>query len=152
MMGDYLRWKDENPDTELSSETHTDKAISIDIEDTSKAMICPKTGRLMTKYKISKDTDHRLDLSPTINAIWLDRGEWELLKANGLAKRLNNIFTYHWQQQINEQESQAMIQDLQERKFGDNYQQLVEIRDFLNTLENRSEAIAFVLSDDPLKS
>ena len=46
----------------------------------------------------------------------------------------------------------AMIQDLQERKFGDNYQQLVEIRDFLNTLENRSEAIAFVLSDDPLKS
>lgn len=148
MLGDYLRWKDQNPDTQLSSE----QSIEIDVEETSKAMICPKTGRLMTKYKISKDTNHRLDLSPTINAIWLDEGEWELLKANGLAHRLNNIFTYHFQQEINDQASEEMIKALQQRKFGAHYERLLEFREFLNTMENRSEAIAFLLSEDPLDS
>ena len=144
MMGDYLRWKDQNPDADLKS----GRPIAVDIEETSKAMLCPKTGGLMTKYKISKDTDHRIDLSPNINAIWLDRGEWDLLKANGLANRLNNIFTFHWQQQISEQQSQEMIMELQQRKFGENYQRLLEVKEFLNSIENRSEAIAFLLSDD----
>ena len=71
-----------------------------------------------------------------------------MLKANGLANRLNNIFTFHWQQQISEQQSQEMIMELQQRKFGENYQRLLEVKEFLNSIENRSEAIAFLLSDD----
>ncbi|MFT5611914.1 MAG: Zn-finger nucleic acid-binding protein [Arenicella sp.] len=56
-------------------------------------MVCPVSGRLMTKYRISKDIDHRLDLSPTASVIWMDKGEWGLLKEKGLAGKLNQIFT-----------------------------------------------------------
>jgi len=56
MLGDYLRWQDNNPEVDLN----TNPPVEVEIDETSKAMLCPKTGGLMTKYRISKDTDHRL--------------------------------------------------------------------------------------------
>jgi len=148
MMGEYLRWQDERSGFDLQSRPPVD----VIAEETSKAMICPKSGRLMTKYRISKDTDHRIDLSPSINAIWLDKGEWELLKQNQLAHRLNNIFTAHWQHEIRDQESAASLVEMHKRKFGDQYDQLVAFKNVLDAMENRSEAIAFLLSDDPYRT
>jgi len=148
MMGDYLRWQDQHPNVDIES----NPPVDVELEETARAMICPKTGKLMTKYRISKDTDHRLDLSPSINAIWLDKGEWELLKANGLAGRLNNIFTDHWQHEIHHQESAEVLTAMYQRKFGDHYEQLVAFKEVLDGLESRSEAIAFLLSDDPYKA
>ncbi len=147
MMGDYLRWQDQHPDIDLKA----DPPLEVAAEETSKAMICPKTGGIMTKYRIAKDTDHRLDLSPSINAIWLDKGEWAILKEKGLASRLNNIFTDHWQHEIHSQESADVLDSLYRKKFGEHYDQLIAFRGLLETLENRSEAIAFLLSDDPYK-
>jgi len=147
MMGDYLRWQDSNPSIDLN----TEPPVAVEVEETSKAMICPKTGGLMTKYRISKDTNHRVDLSPTINAIWLDNGEWGLLKNVGLAGRLNNIFTDHWQHEIRAQESAEVLESLHRRKFGDNYDKVVAFRDVLDGMDNRSEVIAFLLSDDPYR-
>lgn len=148
MMGDYLRWQDQNPDVDLKS----DPPLDVETEETSKAMLCPKTGRLMTKYRISKDTNHRLDLSPTINAIWLDKGEWELLKGKGLAHRLNNIFTDHWQHDIHDQESSEVLMQMHKRNFGEHYGDLVAFKKLLDGMEKRSEAIAFLLSDDPYRA
>ena len=145
ILSDYLRWRDQNEDIDLSSE----KPLQIEAQETSKAMLCPKTGGIMTKYKISKGSEHRLDLSPTINAIWLDKGEWELLKENGLASKLNNIFTSHWQHEIRSQESADIIKALYKEKFGKNYTTLKEFRELLNSMPARSEALAYLMADDP---
>jgi len=143
MLSDFLRWKESNEPT-------TDN-VAVEIQETSKAMVCPKTGRLMTKYKISKDIEHRLDLSPSINAVWIDKGEWELLKENGLATKLNNIFTNHWQHEIRSQESADIIKALYKEKFGENYAALKEFRERLNSMSARSEALAYLMADDPYK-
>ena len=147
MLTDYLKWQDQNKEADLSSGT----PLEMDVQETSKAMLCPKTGGIMTKYKISKDSEHRLDLSPTINAIWLDKGEWELLKENGLATKLNNIFTNHWQHEIRSQESADIIKALYKEKFGENYAALKEFRERLNSMSARSEALAYLMADDPYK-
>ena len=143
MLGDYLRWQDNNPEVDLN----TNPPVEVEIDETSKAMLCPKTGGLMTKYRISKDTDHRLDLSPTINAIWLDKGEWGLLKANGLAGRLNNIFTNHWQREIIAVETSEALDELYARKFGEHYEKVKEFKKVITEMNNRSEVIAYLLSD-----
>jgi len=147
MMGDYLRWQDQNADIDLNSEP----PLEVEAQETSKAMICPKTGGIMTKYLIAKDSDHRLDFSPSINAIWLDKGEWAILKEKGLAGRLNNIFTDHWQHEIRSQASADVLDSLYQKKFGEHYQALIAFRELLENLDNRSEAIAFLLSDDPYR-
>jgi Zn-finger nucleic acid-binding protein len=77
----------------------------------------------MTKYRISADTQHRLDLSPTVNAVWLDKGEWNLIKEKGLATKLSDIFTDHWQHEILDAETSEVLQQLYARRFGDQYEE-----------------------------
>jgi len=152
LLEDFLRWHEQHPDTQLLA----DAAVEEVAQETSKAMICPKTGGLMTKYKISADTEHRLDLSPTINAVWLDKGEWDLLKSKGLAHKLNNIFTDHWQHKITANAASEVLSGLYQRRFGDQYDEikhfrarLIEMGDSPDCEISKSEVIAYLLADDP---
>lgn len=143
LLGDFLRWQELNPKAELSVEAEVDVVV----EDTSRAMLCPLSGTLMTKYRIAADTEHRLDLSPSINAVWLDKGEWNLLKEKGLADKLADIFTDHWQRGVREEESSEVLEDLYERRFGGHYEQVKAFKSVLKSMSNRQEVVAYLLSD-----
>jgi len=144
MMRDYLRWKDNNPELDSNSDS-----TSVELQETEKAMICPKSDGLMTKYRIASDTDHRLDLSASIGAVWLDKGEWELLKQKGLLGSVNTIFTDHWQHEIRSQESADILSSMYQRKFGDHYEKIKSFRELVNQMDSKSEVIAYLLADDP---
>ncbi len=143
LLGDFLRWQELNPKADLSVEAKVDVVA----EDTSRAMLCPLSGTLMTKYRIAADTEHRLDLSPSINAVWLDKGEWDLLKEKGLANKLAEIFTDHWQRGVREEETSEVLEDLYERRFGENYEQVKAFKSVLQAMPNRQEVVAYLLSD-----
>ncbi len=147
MLTDYLRWMEINDNPEFVNASD----IVVQADETSSAMVCPKTSVLMLKYRISKDTEHRLDLSPSINAIWLDKGEWALLKNQGLAGKLNEIFTDSWQRKIREARTSETLRLLYEKKFGENYAEIKTFKTMLDGLENKSEVIAYLISDDPYK-
>jgi len=143
LLGDFLRWQELNPESGFDVEAE----VGVVAEETTRAMICPLTGTLMTKYRISADTEHRLDLSPTINAVWLDKGEWGLLKEKGLANKLNEIFTNHWQRDIHATETSEMLDELHARKFGEQYEQIKAFKNVIKDMQNRQEVIAYLLSD-----
>ena len=103
----------------------------------------------MTKYRISADTQHRLDLSSTANAIWLDKGEWDLLKKKGLAAKLSEIFTEHWQKEIVDTQSAKMMEELYQRKFGDQYEKIKTFKNMMDNMQDSSEVIAYLLAEDP---
>ncbi len=144
-MVDYLHWKDRQGD--FSPESPKDVVVSA--EESPRALLCPVTGGLMTKYRISADTDHRLDLSVAINAVWIDKGEWDLLKADGLSLQVNRIFTNHWQRAIHDAESKETMQELYQRRFGEHYAELKKIRKSLALMPNKHEAMAYLSADDP---
>ena len=87
MLSDYLHWLEdnENPDFVKASDA------LVQAEETSSAMLCPETEAVMLKYKISRSSEHRLDLSPAINAVRLDKGEWDLLKQEGAYFQLHQM-------------------------------------------------------------
>lgn len=143
LLGDFLRWQELNPD----SCVETQAGVEVVAEETTRAMICPLSGTLMTKYRISADTEHRLDLSPSINAVWLDKGEWDLLKDKGLTNKLNEIFTSHWQRGIRATETADMLEDLYVQRFGERYKQIKAFKDVIKGMDNRSEVVAYLLSD-----
>jgi len=145
MLSNFLRWQEQNEETPQNQ----DIQLEVIAQETTKAMVCPKTGGLMTKYKISSDTEHKLDLSPTINAVWLDKGEWELLKSKNLAHKLNNIFTDHWQHEIRNHKTSEILTALYKRKFGEHYDEIKHFRSKLEAIDNKHEVIAYLLSDDP---
>lgn len=150
MLNDYLHWR-EHVDVDALI-AHDDVTITEldDISDTKKALLCPVTGTIMLKYRISKDSSHRVDLSPSINGIWLDKGEWDLIKAAGLADSLNKIFTAPFQRKIREQTAAATLEASYRDQFGDNdYEKLKEIRTWLDDRQHRSLMVAYLAAKDP---
>ncbi|WP_168189574.1 TFIIB-type zinc ribbon-containing protein [Limnobaculum zhutongyuii] len=145
MLEDYLNHKKQLP----VSDKYSDHVV-VESEESRLALLCPVTGTLMLKFRISKDTDHRLDLSPKVNGIWMDKGEWELLKAHGLADKLNSIFTDVWQRQIRESAAREQFDALYLTQFGEeDYQKIKSIRVWLHQHSQKDRLKAFLLADDP---
>ncbi|MCW5211638.1 zf-TFIIB domain-containing protein [Desulfobulbus sp. TB] len=147
MLSDYLRWLEDNENPDF---IHASDAV-VEAEETSSVMICPKSSALMVKYKISQHNDHRLDLSSAINAVWLDKGEWELLKKEGLAGKLNEIFTASWQNSVREAQISDTLTMLYEKKFGENYEKIKIFKEMIDKMERKSEVIAYLIAEDPYK-
>jgi len=142
----YLRWKESCP----AQETQVEQDIDVELSDSKKALICPISNTLMLKYRICKDSEHRLDLSPSVNGVWLDKGEWTLLKKSGLAGSLNAIFTAPWQRKIRSESSKDTFEQLYRRKFGDqDYDKIAEVRHWLDEHPQRDALRAFLIADNP---
>lgn len=148
MLTDYLRWMEQNKDLKLVGSS--DEVI--EAEESEAALFCPQTGSIMTKYRFATDSDHRLDYSPRINAVWLDAGEWELIKQKGLAGCLNNVFTSHWQKELVGKESAEILAGMYERKFGEHYASIKEFRTLLESMPVKHEVLAYLMAEDPYKA
>lgn len=120
------------------------------IEESASALTCPATGRLMQKYRIASGSNHKLDYSPHTGGLWLDKGEWALLKEYGLAGSVGHIVTDAWQRKIRTDDAKATLEAVYRRKFGDaNYEKLLATREWLNEQENKADMRAFLLARDP---
>ncbi|WP_258405428.1 zf-TFIIB domain-containing protein [Shewanella sp. FJAT-52076] len=145
LIDDFVTWKQANPDTEFEAITAVE-----DSEDSPMALFCPMSHTLMRKLKISTDTDHRLDYSAAVGGVWLDKGEWPLLKSMGLASCLNLLVTQEWQNRLKQSQTQANFGEHYRRKFGDStYTELKRIRDWLQGQPNKAELKSYLLADDP---
>ena len=144
LLEDYLHWLQRTPPQPLAA------SIEYEIMDSKHVLLCPVTGTMMLKYRISGATDHRLDLSSDISGIWMDKGEWELLKSEGLAHQLNSIFTEPWQRRIQSERTAEILSARYEDKFGaENYQKVKEFREWLLQQGNHLELLAYLIAKDP---
>ena len=143
---DYLHWLGRDK----SVPNPIDSLVERDEQDTKNAMICPVTGQIMLKYRISNKSSHRLDLSPSISAIWLDKNEWELIKREGLSRQLNKIFTEPWQRKVKSDQAKETLEAMYLEQFGEvDYSKLKEIRQWLDSSDNKQAMLAYLLTDNP---
>lgn len=141
---DYLHWLDK------SQAVDSNENPIVERDDTKNAMICPITGQIMLKYRISNKSSHRLDLSPSLSAIWMDKGEWELIKEEGLSRQLNQIFSEPWQRKVKTEQAKVTLDTMYTEEFGDtNYIKLKDMRSWLNGKENKHAMLSFLLADNP---
>ncbi|MDN3637704.1 zf-TFIIB domain-containing protein [Simiduia curdlanivorans] len=141
---DYVAWLAAHPDHDFS------EAQPMEMSETASAMLCPVSGAIMQKIKLAADIQHKLDYSPAVGGIWLDKGEWELLKEHKLAGSLNKVLTRQWQKQIRADHAKQTFSDLYEKKFGtERYQKLKNFREWLMQQEDRSVLRAYLFADDP---
>jgi Zn-finger nucleic acid-binding protein len=144
LIEDYVTWSENHPEHEF-------KSVEISqIDNSTKALICPMSGTIMQKIQINKDSDHKLDYSARVGGVWLDKGEWELLKSSQLAGSLNAILTDHYQQQIRDAKAADHFSALYQSKFGsDDYQKAKELREWLTNHENKADLRSYLLAADP---
>lgn len=144
LIEDYVSWKEHNPDLKMSGN------VNFEIDDTKTALLCPISGSIMQKFRLTHDSDRRIDYSPSVGGVWLDKGEWEFLKQENLAGSLNTILTLHWQKSIREDNAKATFEDLYQSKFGDeSYAKVKEVREWLNKQPEKSDLRAYILAENP---
>ncbi|SFB88198.1 zf-TFIIB domain-containing protein [Pseudoalteromonas denitrificans] len=113
--------------------------------DTSVALSCPKCARLMRKFQISGCHHNRLDLCLSCDDVWLDGGEWEMLKALELSNHMPKIFTDPWQTKV-----RAQARD-EERKLRylnilgeEDLQKSEDLRSWLKNHPKRQEILFYI--------
>ncbi|MFD1260097.1 zf-TFIIB domain-containing protein [Entomomonas asaccharolytica] len=145
---DYLSWQSVTKFAPTPEEINTNTTIEVD--ETRRALLCPVSGKLMTKFRISSKTTHKIDLSTTVNGIWLDKGEWELLKQQGLSHKLNSIFTEPYQKSIREELASKSFAEHYQQQFGEEtYQKLKTFRAWLDKQDKRAALLAYLIAEDP---
>lgn len=144
LIENYVRWIESKPGIEA------EEVDESEVVDTKSALLCPMSGAIMQKIRISHKSERRIDYSPSVGGVWLDKGEWEILKQEGLAGSLNKILTAHWQKSIREDSARAMFTELYQSRFGEEtYEKLKEVREWLNANDQKSDIRAYLLAADP---
>nr|CAA6827995.1 MAG: Unknown protein [uncultured Thiotrichaceae bacterium] len=144
LLDDYLRWKEHNPEYTFSQDA------SFEAEDSRKALLCPESGAIMSKYRIAHDSEHRLDYSAAVGGVWLDKGEWEYLKEKGLAGSLNRVFTMQWQKALKDDSIKSTFTEVYCERFGEeSYEKVKELREWLNSHPRKADLRAYLLANDP---
>jgi Zn-finger nucleic acid-binding protein len=137
----YLRWL-----------THPDRKpmepapAAGEIHDSTRAMICPECGRLLSRYRVGHGADFVVDHCAGCGGIWLDRHEWESLERMHLADRIHHIFSSAWQaQNLREQQQRAAAQLLIDRIGADHFAELTRMTEWIRSHPRRQEIRAFLL-------
>jgi Zn-finger nucleic acid-binding protein len=146
LIEDFLSWKEKNPEYSFAENIEYGE----ELEESAKALLCPVTGALMSKFRMSSKTKHRVDYSLSVGGIWLDAGEWELLKEEGLAGSLNILVTQSWQKKIRTETTKNNFSDIYAEKFGaESYAKIKEVRQWLQAQPQKADLRAYMLADDP---
>lgn len=144
LIEDYVSWKERNPQFSF------DESVLCEIDDTKVALLCPVTGSIMRKFRISTSTSHRIDYSANVGGVWLDKGEWELLKKQGLAGSLNAVLTTHWQRNIRIDSTKDNFSAIYNDKFGpESYNKIKVFREWLYSQPNKADLRSYMLAEDP---
>ncbi len=117
----------------------------IETEDSTAALKCPKCARIMTKYKVSGTVSNRLDVCPSCDEAWLDKGEWELLEALQLSHKLPAIFTEAWQRRIRNELSEQTRRGILIRTIGaEDAAKVEEFRKWLGMSKNKTDILVYL--------
>ncbi|WP_448547030.1 zf-TFIIB domain-containing protein [Thalassotalea fusca] len=144
LIEDYVAWKERHPEHVF------DERVSCEIEESKHALLCPVTGTIMRKFRLSNTTEHRIDYSASVGGVWLDNGEWELLKQEKLAGSLNAVLTAYWQRNVRMNSTKDNFVEIYKDKFGEeDYQTVKEMRDWLSSQPNKHDLKAYLLAEDP---
>jgi Zn-finger nucleic acid-binding protein len=116
--------------------------------DSKGAILCPKCGRMMSKYRIAGDVENRLDLCNYCGGLWFDGGEWELLKRLDLASKVPQILSQPWQKQVRAQSLRQSVEKRFAALFGPDYEKIHEFRRWMRKHANAAQIKAYINRSD----
>lgn len=115
------------------------------VEEPDGAKQCPKCQRMMTKYRIGAHTNNRIELCSHCDEVWLDAGEWGLVKHLHLEDKLSSIFTEAWQRNIRRQKEADSLRKHYEELIGkEEFERLLTFKTWLDQHPKRSELLVYL--------
>jgi Zn-finger nucleic acid-binding protein len=104
----------------------------------------------MVKYLVGHGFSFTLDHCQGCKGIWLDRNEWEALKARNLHDDVNAMLTAFWQDEAEKEVRKKRMEQIYIGRFGaDDYAEIEKIRVWLSTRSNKQDLLAYLTDKDP---
>ncbi len=110
--------------------------------DSPEAKQCPRCDRVMTKYRISANVRNRLDYCAHCSEIWLDKGEWELVRHLAASGSLANVVTQPWQRKVVDDDTGRLELERIQQILGPGYGKFMELTRWLDTHAERIMILA----------
>lgn len=137
----YRHWAE----TQKPAESAPAAATEVETDDARTALRCPKCSRIMTKYKVSGAVSNRLDVCPSCDEAWLDKGEWELLEALQLSHMMPAIFTEAWQRKIRNELTEETRRGILVRTIGaEDAAKVEEFRKWLAGSKSKTDILVYL--------
>jgi Zn-finger nucleic acid-binding protein len=113
----------------------------------NRAALCPDCRSYLVRGRINLDQgSFFVERCPTCRGIWVDAGEWEILKQLNLHTHIEYIFSQEWQSQVRELEYEARETRATIEKLGPEIAQRVfELAELLENHPNGDFGVAYLM-------
>lgn len=116
----YLDWQSTSP-TIAAAETPP-----IPQTEDPGPRLCPYCGRFMTRFRIALDLPFQLDRCGGCAGMWLESGEWAILRGRGVLTKLNTVFADSYQLQLRQEDARRQQEERYRTLLGDDALQRVQ--------------------------
>lgn len=115
-----------------------------EVENTDGALICQGCGKYTLKYLIDNEHENTINVCHSCNDIWLDRGEWQLLKYLKMQNALTEVISDPWQKRLKAEERENNFKLLYQQKLGNDFAKAEEFAQWLVTRSNKNEILHYL--------
>jgi len=143
----YWQWHSQlPPQLKERQERRIEKITAPDMDSLLErhALICPESHCLLVRYKVG-GLGIFIDRSPISGGIWLEAGEWSLLKENSIHASLHEIFTSSYQKRVLKEEAREALMHKFYTDLGEDIaEDLVNLAEWLKLHPKRRRIIAWL--------
>lgn len=133
----YRSWLENHP---TSNNKTADKDVEVEaLENSDNALVCQRCRKFMLKYRINNEHENTINVCHTCDDVWLDRGEWSLLKTLNMQDKLTDVMSEPWQQQLRNQDREQHFKKLYQQKLGDDFAKVEDFARWLSQHPQKSE-------------
>jgi len=122
-------------------------------EDSTKALLCPKCERIMSRFRYALESNHVIDVCAHCDHVWLQDEEWEFLSTHSPARDLPKIFTDPWQRRLRTERTKNVLEQDWDRRLGtDLHRSAKDIDAWLRDHPKRADFLDYLLAADPYET
>ncbi len=147
MLADWRHWRERNGQVVragIAAASAAPASSAHAISDTRNLLRCPGCAGFMTKYRFAADSGNQIDFCANCDAVWLDRGEWQLLERFALTAELSRVFSRPFQSRVRSSEARNRQETRYREQFGADYERLREWREWLAKQPQGREMLAYL--------
>ena len=134
----YRTWLENHPT--VDSESTTPQTVSAEETDnTDNALICQRCRKFMLKYRINNEHKNTINVCHTCDDVWLDRGEWSLLKYLNMQDKLTTVMSEPWQQQLRNQDREQSFKNIYQQKLSTDFDKVEDFASWLSEHPKKSD-------------
>ena len=143
---EYWKWLEAHPNLPERSQEDT----GLTFAEPGKPIDCPECRFRLVKYLVGHGFSFTLDHCQGCKGIWLDRNEWEALKARNLHDDVNSMLTAFWQDEAQKEVRKKRMEQIYIGRFGAaDYAEIEKIRAWLATRQNKQDLLAYLTDKNP---